>query len=396
MKVESSGLLKVSVPIPGISEIHFVAYQHAIRNGHPERISQCFDDFKHGVEPQTSRWISLAAPLVGELGPFDVIIRALGSDELTVRRGSPLDRLCLAIAGEGGSAYDPERLHKTRVTRRLQGLGGKAAHRREMVDAFSFNAAGLKAASRILIVDDTLTTGATLEAIATEIRRVLPDANMSAFILAKAGGATANSRLDAEHSSALKPEVATEDVRPKNGAARTPRKRSRPSEPAVRHASSSMPAKRTTSGGGRVTSGIVSLAVIALAFVILGAIVPIRSGKNSPLPITDDFSRLAIQNAPAPVPAPIPIPVVRSVTPSDRKNPHPGIIIIPHVGLRADHSFDARSLPGIAVRNGEKTEILRRFSPERGPSWLQLRTKSGKVGWVIASVVKDVKSGTSL
>ena len=393
MNIESPGLIKVSSPIPGIFETHFVAYQHAIRNGHLEKIPQNFEDFKHGVEPQTSLWISLAAPLVRGIGPFDVIIPALGSDELTVRNGSPLDRLCLAIAEPGGTAYDPDRLHKTRVTRRLQGLGGKAAHCRELNDAFSFDATGLKPTTRILIVDDALATGATLEAITAEIRKVLPGAAVSAFVLTKAGGATANAHRDAGHFSAAEPEAAGEQMRAKGGAARTPRKRSQPSGPAARNAISRVPAGRPASGSAHTASAFVCVAVIGLAFVILGAIVPMRSGKSLPDPITDDFSRLAPQNAPAPAPPPVAIPKKKSVSLSERKNVHPGVITIPHVGLRTDHSFDARSLPRTAVCSGEKIEILRKFSPERGPSWLQLRTKSGKVGWVIASVVKDVKSG---
>jgi SH3-like domain-containing protein len=66
-------------------------------------------------------------------------------------------------------------------------------------------------------------------------------------------------------------------------------------------------------------------------------------------------------------------------------------VTIPNVGLRRNHSLESKTVPRAAIRNGERVEIINRFS-NGGPGWLQVRTKVGKVGWVFASVVKEQKA----
>jgi SH3-like domain-containing protein len=68
-----------------------------------------------------------------------------------------------------------------------------------------------------------------------------------------------------------------------------------------------------------------------------------------------------------------------------------GIITVPSVGLRVNHSMESRTLGHVVVKNGERVFIVKKFSPQVGPTWMQIRTKSGKVGWVFASLVRERK-----
>jgi uncharacterized protein YgiM (DUF1202 family) len=44
------------------------------------------------------------------------------------------------------------------------------------------------------------------------------------------------------------------------------------------------------------------------------------------------------------------------------------------------------------LRNGEQVSLVKKVRPDFGPSWVQVKTKSGKVGWVFASVVQERKT----
>ena len=94
--------------------------------------------------------------------------------------------------------------------------------------------------------------------------------------------------------------------------------------------------------------------------------------------------------------APVYQPVVENVTPppADALEPifHPNAVIdVPSVGLRKVPEIDATAKSG-NIKRGERVEIVGRNS-ERGPNWVKIKTKSGKVGWVFASVVKERKGG---
>jgi hypothetical protein len=67
-----------------------------------------------------------------------------------------------------------------------------------------------------------------------------------------------------------------------------------------------------------------------------------------------------------------------------------GIITVPSAGLRAGPSLDAKALR-MSVRGNERVTILKRRASDAGPSWVQIATKGGTVGWVWASVVREAK-----
>lgn len=397
----SSSLFEVTDEIQGLDHVYFSAYHHASRAGYQDTISQYLRDFNQEVEPQTSRWIAFAAPLICSAGPFDVIVRVLRSAELSVDGTSALDRLCRAIALHSGATYAPERLVKTRTTRTLQGLGGRAAHRKELDGAFAFEASAIRAGARILVVDDILTTGSTLEAIASAIKKSLPDSEIVGFVLGKTDGTLSNAHLDPGYF------VATEESSPVNSGEVTRMKAPTARKVAQRKVSAQKkrkpipPAKAPVPAAKKRSSLMVYVFGVGLAFVILGAIVPLRSGKA-----TRPAESTVLESFPPPelilsgteqteAPAESPKAAAEGSRPAaERKNLRPGIVNVPAVGLRKNHSLESKTIPSAAVRNGDLIEIVGRFSPDSGPGWLQIRTKSGRVGWIIASGVKEQKTKT--
>jgi hypothetical protein len=102
-------------------------------------------------------------------------------------------------------------------------------------------------------------------------------------------------------------------------------------------------------------------------------------------PTTDDAVALTptVMEQPAPK---LELPPPKEVAPPFRAD---GVINVPSAGLRTAPSFDAKAVPG-NVRQGEGVIITKRQSAG-GPEWLQVKTKSGKSGWVLASVVNERK-----
>ena len=130
---------------------------------------------------------------------------------------------------------------------------------------------------------------------------------------------------------------------------------------------------------------------ILLALAIVGAVVPFRpAAKERPTEISDEEFGSVIKATDQAKPQPA-NPAPTHPVAAERKNLRPGIVTIPSVGLRTDHSVDARSIRKAVARLGEKVEILRRYAADSGPDWLQVQTKGGQVGWVMASTIAEPK-----
>jgi len=437
-----AGLLQSHKRYQGVDVLYHVAYYHAARVGYQDIVSRSLHDFKDGCEPQTARWIALAAPRVCKDLDFEMIIRALGTAELKASSDMPLDRLCQAIAGGSGAVYAPERLEKTRAVRAMTSLAGRAARQKELDGCYTFDAAGLAPASRILIVDDIATTGATLEAIHAAVAAALPDATILCFVLARVEAQLQNTHIDPTYFlkgapadpvratvRAPQPGFARNSVRapladptgssvhgpqadpvtasvrmtaPADAAAmrsasvrmtasgRSPlggtdaqRLKRVPAYADVRAVPGRAPAADTT---GRVSRGLHTrfyVIGLILSLLLLGATVLIPVKKEPPPP-TSQFVQLVNQNA---IKSPEPIPERRAPQ-SDGK---PAVVTVPSTGLRTSHSMESHIIPRETVRQKERVEILRRFSSATGPDWLQVRTRSGAVGWVVASVVRELR-----
>jgi hypothetical protein len=74
------------------------------------------------------------------------------------------------------------------------------------------------------------------------------------------------------------------------------------------------------------------------------------------------------------------------------RNVHPARVVVPQVGLREGHSFDARLIGRAVAKAGETVEIMRRHVADHGPDWYLIRTRTGKTGWVMASVVTRTRN----
>ena len=409
-----SGLLQSVKRYAGVETLYHVAYYHAARVGYQDIVSRSLHDFKDGCEPQTARWIALAASHVCKDLKFDLIVRALGTSELKASPGTPLDRLCEAIAGGSGARYEPERLEKEKAVRAMTSLGGRAARQKELDGVYRFDATGLASETRILLVDDIATTGATLEAIRRAIAKTMPGAAVTCFVLARVEAQLQNRHIDPDYF--LKGEQAESAV---NSVRMSPQA---PPEPSAHlKKTARMPAMQPGSGPGpgpdtqRLRKGTASVqpTVVAprganpeetgrfgrglhtrfyvigllLSLLLLGATVLIPVKKEPPPP-TSQFVQLVNQNE---IKSPEPIPERRpsqSALPLEGK---PALVTVPSTGLRTSHSMESHIIPKTTVHQKERVEILRRYSSQTGPDWLQVRTKSGTIGWVVASVVKEMR-----
>ena len=411
---KSITLLKSVKRYPGLEVLHHAAYYHAARVGYQDIISRSLHDFKDGCEPQTTRWVSLAAPLVGKELKFDFIVRALGSNEDSASGATPLDKLCAAIAVSSGAAYVPERLLKVAPVRALTTLGGRAARQKELQGAYTFDAKGLPPNVRVLVVDDLATTGATLEAIADAIREAHAGADVVCFTLARVEAQMHNSHLDPGYflnGIAARPDtrakadastarIMTPDLiamRSNTAASRetsigTLGTRPKNAPPATgRHATVS-----ATDGSGKSIPRVqgapsskgldtrVYVVGLLLSLMLLGATVLFPAKKDAGA-VAPQFVKLVAENS---IQSPVPIPERRASTGTDGRT---GMVTVPSTGLRSFHSVESNVIPKTTVRNRERVEILKKFRSPVGPDWVQVRTKDGVVGWVMASVVREVR-----
>jgi hypoxanthine phosphoribosyltransferase len=369
--------------------------------------------------------------LISKEYELDAVVRALGSGEMAGGGMTPLDRLCDAIATKCSAAYYPDAVRKTRVVKPVSSLGGKQARQTELSGAYSFVNSGLTPGSRILIVDDFMTTGATLEALTAAISQSVPQAQVFCFVLARTEGLMANSHLDPEYFVMPMPEAAAvpvgaqievpvehpivapplpvpepevtiavemppppaspeEKVEPAAPPAAPTRRpvQFTPNRPPVR---STKPhkeqGKQHSLGVGRVIRKMGlqgALLVILACLLVVGAIVMLRQDK----PVEP---RLALPEPPVTQEvgqrpeAAAPVVETEETTPF---NPN-GMISVPNVGLRRDHSFTARTVSRATLRSGDRVEVVSKYSPGNGPSWLLIRTRGDKEGWVLASVVQE-------
>jgi predicted amidophosphoribosyltransferase len=409
-----SGLLQSVRRYPGVELLYHVAYYHAARVGYQDIVSRSLHDFKDGCEPQTARWIALAAPRVCKDLSFDIIVRCLGTAELKASPGTPLDRLCEAIAGGSGATYEPGRLEKEKAVRAMTSLGGRVARQKELDGVYKFEASGLAKSTRVLLVDDIATTGATLEAVSGTISKALPGAVVTCFVLARVEAQLQNQSINPDYflkgiqadpaqvTARMTPQALAEPSEYHRKSTRMPSSHpvssavSGPDTRRLRKASGSYQLSGVSSKGSMTDrTGIVPKGLhtrfyvigLLLSLLLLGATVLIPV-KKEPAPPTSQFVQLVNQNE---IKSPEPIPERRPAQPATMLGGKPAVVTVPSTGLRTSHSMESHIIPKTTVRQKERVEILRRYSSQTGPDWIQVRTKSGTIGWVVASVVKEMR-----
>jgi ComF family protein len=131
--------------------------------------------FKHADRPEIGRlfagWIGRAA---GDLiADAEVLVPVpLHPLRLLGRRYNQAAEIARPLARAHGKPFTPEALRRTRVTA-TQGTKSGGARRRNVAGAFAVPPAQARRIEgrRVLLIDDVMTTGATLEACARALKR---------------------------------------------------------------------------------------------------------------------------------------------------------------------------------------------------------------------------------
>ena len=134
------------------------------------------------------------------------------------------------------------------------------------------------------------------------------------------------------------------------------------------------------------------IALAAVSLLLIGAYVVYTSTASKkwmvfPVSASEEslVNRPVVAEEPAPKKVtPPPKPAVRQAVPN-------AVITVPSVGMRNKPSIKSKVMPG-SLKRGERVEVVLRHSGG-GPSWVKIKTKSGKSGWVFASVVREEKRG---
>jgi hypothetical protein len=381
--------------IRGVAQAFHVAFYHPVRAGYQDPISKYLLDFSHGIEPQMSRWVMLAAPLVVKAGSFDVILRMPQTNDDAPPASSPLDRLCETIAGQCGSEFMSGRLELSEQAKTSQKPGRQAGLPPEPAGQFRFNGEGLPPNAKILVVDSIMKTTTAMETVAEAIHAELPGAEVSCFVLGKADPKSRNTHLNPEyfvspdgqeHQPLLLPVGTTFSSPVQSEAA--------PTGMLARKAASRSVLQQVPAGRERSKFWLY-LAGVALFVLIIGALVPLKSGKKSVTtltPLAEAPPAIEVKETFEPSRTSLePSGQGSSLSSSPFGNQRQGLVTVPGVGLRPKHAMNSKPLPQTMLRNGERVAILKKYDADAGPDWVQIQTKTGKVGWVFASVVKEAK-----
>lgn len=155
--------------------------------------------FKQRIQPDLDAWIDCSIRLLGQqhFSPDTIIIRPLRHDETTARPDFPsaLDLLGQSLASHLRCRYLPTLLSKSRPT-----LPNKHLTRRErssqLRDVYQLTATlhptgvpnppDLTPNTPFLLIDDILTTGTTMRALISTIRRDRPNCPIKVFTLTRA------------------------------------------------------------------------------------------------------------------------------------------------------------------------------------------------------------------
>jgi predicted amidophosphoribosyltransferase len=391
MVPERFRLLSTTRLFAGTTAVYHIAHYHAPRAGYQDKVSRSIHDFRDRHEPELGRWISVARAMVPRMVKPDLIVRVLASEETVATGLSPIDMLCEALSEETGASYVRERLKKSHATSQAQDAANRAARKQELADAYHFDAAGLPRSARVLVVDDIAVTGSSLEAVACAIKASLQNAEVICFVLGRADGLMSNCHLHPQYFTTTgplehpflegpAPAPAPGPMTPVRARLADRMTTPRTTQKNVASAKRENPLKKRLILGGSI-----------LALLVAGVLVPLRYSRDAmateenvvppaaSVVQAEDHAYVAPENT-APT----------TSTAPEFAGPL-GVVTVPGVNLRSDHVMSGRIVPRSALRSGETVSIVRRHTPGDGPSWLQVRTRGGKTGWLIASLVNERK-----
>src|ERR1700761_5125578 len=120
--------------------------------------------------PGFARWLSrIGQPLIAQ---SDVIVPVpLHRARLWRRRYNQAAELARRLARDWTREFDPLVLVRSRATPSQGAMASAKARRRNVLGAFKVPDSGRVAGKRVLLLDDVLTTGATVEACARALKR---------------------------------------------------------------------------------------------------------------------------------------------------------------------------------------------------------------------------------
>ena len=389
-------LLNITDQYPSSDGVYHLAYYHPPKAGEQDQISKYLLDFGDGQEPQTTQWIRLAAILVSQSLSFDCIVHPRPANDFAAKKPSSLEKLCIAISRKSGAKYQRGRLQRTKGAL-LDAFGSPGAKPTEGPDVYDFTGDFSSGPTRVLVVDDFVVNEPTLTAIGQAVRAKLPQAKVLFFALGRIEEGQENTHLDVSYFTSTSSPMPTGPESSEKPAQR--KRETRKDKPAVPSSHARPPENiphrepqraRVTQRVGVWSAILVTFSAIALltgGYMLFAKRLPSSDPGFYQVSATpaSDREALPVTETSNPVP-------VRSVSRSDDAafNGPTGVVTVPSAGLRAEHYVDSKVLKS-TVKSGERVYIMKKVSSSTGPRWVQIRTKSGKVGWVWASVVREVK-----
>lgn len=162
----------------------YLCHYRPKRAGEQDRLSKSLLRFKDGREPDLRAWIDCC---VSELKPkFSnqnvSIIRALAHSEIMAVEVNPMGRLCKHLSEFVGVWDATAALSKLKPTNKLSRLPKRERYEQSIGNYMVES--GLVPSKRILIIDDILTSGATMTAIINAIRQSIQSARIKVFTFA--------------------------------------------------------------------------------------------------------------------------------------------------------------------------------------------------------------------
>ncbi|HET6255472.1 MAG TPA: hypothetical protein VFE32_15435 [Puia sp.] len=216
------GLLTSKIKCGNTSFTHFYLCPYLPLAAGTDALSLSLIRFKQRVQPDLDAWIECSCQLLGSIpfSPDTIIIRPLRHDETTVRTDFPsaLDLLGSSLAPHLGCRYFPALLSKSRATLPNKHLT-REQRRSQLHDVYQLAPASPGPASHVpanpasapkaaapsspgpvlplpppinpctpfLLIDDILTTGATMRALIQILRHHYPACPIKVFTLTRAG-----------------------------------------------------------------------------------------------------------------------------------------------------------------------------------------------------------------
>lgn len=119
---------------------------------------------------------------------FDYIVRALGSNEVSIVKNKALDALGAWLGKQLGASYLPELLLKSKLTKPLNSISLKCDRESELKGSYQLSNIAQDIdlnGKNVLIIDDVTTSGTTLREITDQLTNKWPDVSCYSFCLGR-------------------------------------------------------------------------------------------------------------------------------------------------------------------------------------------------------------------